>query len=381
MPFDRWWDTGHQSPSPRAARHLPLPAGAGADAPDWGGPTALGPTGLRDRPWRQKPNPRTPCRDLRRRSSRNRRTSAPPPTDSRHGASWPTRIARSAWTRVAVIASAPIRRCVTTTLRWSSSGRRRAAAGTPERRRGRRIHLSRGVVGRDPIVGSPRHRQSISHVRWTVRCRSIDDRSSSRSRRLAPIFRRGGHSQGWDDGADAVGAFFGRLLVTVDYIPDFERRLAAAPPLARYAAFIAHTEMRQIARCRAWRWMLDRSPRRYGRRPCGCGATSLISGRAVCGCWTTSDGPEVTPCPERPRLRAGRLWDRGTRQSTIEVLVAQAVRADRRAASRVTGAILSRRRVSDRRQGRGHEETMMKNILLAYDGGEPAKRPLRWRSS
>jgi hypothetical protein len=59
----------------------------------------------------------------------------------------------------------------------------------------------------------------------------------------APIFRRGGHSQGWDDGADAVGAFFGRLLVTVDYIPDFERRLAAAPPLARYAAFIAHTEM------------------------------------------------------------------------------------------------------------------------------------------
>ena len=35
----------------------------------------------------------------------------------------------------------------------------------------------------------------------------------------APILRRGGHSQGWDDGADAVGAFFGRLLVTVDYVP------------------------------------------------------------------------------------------------------------------------------------------------------------------
>ena len=54
----------------------------------------------------------------------------------------------------------------------------------------------------------------------------------------APILRRGGHSQGWDDGADAVGAFFGRLLVTVDYMPGFEARLAHATPLARYSAFI-----------------------------------------------------------------------------------------------------------------------------------------------
>jgi hypothetical protein len=54
----------------------------------------------------------------------------------------------------------------------------------------------------------------------------------------APILRRGGHSQGWDDGADAVGAFFGRLLVTVDYVPGFEERLAQSTPLARYAAFI-----------------------------------------------------------------------------------------------------------------------------------------------
>jgi hypothetical protein len=55
----------------------------------------------------------------------------------------------------------------------------------------------------------------------------------------APILRRGGHSQGWDEGADAIGAFFGRLLVTVDYIPGFEAALAAADPLARYAACIA----------------------------------------------------------------------------------------------------------------------------------------------
>ena len=60
----------------------------------------------------------------------------------------------------------------------------------------------------------------------------------------APLLRRGGHSQGWDDGADAVGAFFGKLLVTVDYIPGFEKRLAAATPLARYAAFIAEADRR-----------------------------------------------------------------------------------------------------------------------------------------
>ncbi|HEX2469090.1 MAG TPA: hypothetical protein VHK05_00750 [Candidatus Limnocylindrales bacterium] len=60
----------------------------------------------------------------------------------------------------------------------------------------------------------------------------------------APILRRGGHSQGWDEGADAVGAFFGRLLVTVDYVPGFEQRLAQASPLARYAAFIQDADGR-----------------------------------------------------------------------------------------------------------------------------------------
>jgi hypothetical protein len=60
----------------------------------------------------------------------------------------------------------------------------------------------------------------------------------------APIFCRGGHSQGWDDGADAVGAFFGRLLVTVDYVPGFEARLAGASPLVRYCAFIEDADAR-----------------------------------------------------------------------------------------------------------------------------------------
>lgn len=55
----------------------------------------------------------------------------------------------------------------------------------------------------------------------------------------APILRRGGHSQGWDHGAEAVGAFFGRLLVAVDYRPGFEAQLASATPVARYSAFVA----------------------------------------------------------------------------------------------------------------------------------------------
>lgn len=54
----------------------------------------------------------------------------------------------------------------------------------------------------------------------------------------APLLRRGGHSQPWDDGADAVAAFFGRLTAAVDVTPGFEARLAAASPLTRYAAFL-----------------------------------------------------------------------------------------------------------------------------------------------
>lgn len=57
----------------------------------------------------------------------------------------------------------------------------------------------------------------------------------------APLLRRGGHSQGWDHGAETVGGFFGRLLVAVDYVPGFEARLAQAQTVARYAAFVADT--------------------------------------------------------------------------------------------------------------------------------------------
>lgn len=60
----------------------------------------------------------------------------------------------------------------------------------------------------------------------------------------APILRRGGHSQGWDHGGEAVGAFFGRLTLAVDYVPGFEARLAAATPLERFSAFVAEAGAR-----------------------------------------------------------------------------------------------------------------------------------------
>jgi len=55
----------------------------------------------------------------------------------------------------------------------------------------------------------------------------------------APLLRRGGHSQGWDAGAVDLGAFFGRLMIAVDYAPGFEALVSHADPESRYAAFLA----------------------------------------------------------------------------------------------------------------------------------------------
>ena len=69
----------------------------------------------------------------------------------------------------------------------------------------------------------------------------------------APLLRRGGHSQGWDEGADSLGAFFSRLLLAVDYVPGLESEVARADPLTRYAAFLGDAigRYRDSARLRA----------------------------------------------------------------------------------------------------------------------------------
>jgi hypothetical protein len=60
----------------------------------------------------------------------------------------------------------------------------------------------------------------------------------------APLLRRGGHSQGWDQGAESLGAFFGRFLLAVDYKRGFETRAGEADAVTRYAAFVADSMAR-----------------------------------------------------------------------------------------------------------------------------------------
>jgi hypothetical protein len=69
----------------------------------------------------------------------------------------------------------------------------------------------------------------------------------------APLLRRGGHSQGWDEGAESLGAFFSRLLLAVDYVPGFEGEVARADPVTRYGAFLGDAigRYRDSARLRA----------------------------------------------------------------------------------------------------------------------------------
>lgn len=55
----------------------------------------------------------------------------------------------------------------------------------------------------------------------------------------APIVRWGGHSQGTDELTTAIGAFFGRVIVPVNYVPGAEARVDAAEPDVLYRAFLA----------------------------------------------------------------------------------------------------------------------------------------------
>jgi hypothetical protein len=55
-----------------------------------------------------------------------------------------------------------------------------------------------------------------------------------------PIVRWGGHSQGDDPLAGEVGAFFGRLMIPVDFEPGAEGRLGSTEPSVLYAAFVRH---------------------------------------------------------------------------------------------------------------------------------------------
>jgi hypothetical protein len=53
-----------------------------------------------------------------------------------------------------------------------------------------------------------------------------------------PIIRWGGHSQGTDALTGVMGAFFGRLIVPIDFNPGTEARVDRASPEVLYAAFL-----------------------------------------------------------------------------------------------------------------------------------------------
>jgi hypothetical protein len=59
-----------------------------------------------------------------------------------------------------------------------------------------------------------------------------------------PILRLGGHSQDVDRVALELGAFFGRMMVPIDFEPGVEQAISAATPLERYAAFVAFERAR-----------------------------------------------------------------------------------------------------------------------------------------
>lgn len=62
-----------------------------------------------------------------------------------------------------------------------------------------------------------------------------------------PILRLGGHSQDTDRVALELGAFFGRIMVPIDFEPGVEEAISAATALERYAAFIAFEQVRYAA--------------------------------------------------------------------------------------------------------------------------------------
>lgn len=59
-----------------------------------------------------------------------------------------------------------------------------------------------------------------------------------------PILRLGGHSQDVDQEALELGAFFGRIMVPIDFSPGIEEAISSATPLERYAAFVAFESAR-----------------------------------------------------------------------------------------------------------------------------------------
>lgn len=66
----------------------------------------------------------------------------------------------------------------------------------------------------------------------------------------APIQRWSGHSQGLDLLTPEMGAFFGRLMIPIDFEPGAEGRVVDADPTVLYVAFIRDAHARTVASAR-----------------------------------------------------------------------------------------------------------------------------------
>lgn len=81
-----------------------------------------------------------------------------------------------------------------------------------------------------------------------LRLAGLDDEVTiAHLRSPAPIVRWGGHSQGTDSLAGAMGAFFGRLIVPVDFTPGAAEQIDAVPPNVLFAAFLEDAVRRRHA--------------------------------------------------------------------------------------------------------------------------------------
>lgn len=117
-----------------------------------------------------------------------------------------------------------------------------------------------------------------------LRATDLDERTAVIALRSpGPIVRWGGHSQGDDPLAGEVGAFFGRLMIPVDFSPGAESRLGSTDPAVLYAAFLRDQRDR-LERSRALReagpafdaWIEAESWRVAGESPDAWGAADLL---------------------------------------------------------------------------------------------------------
>jgi hypothetical protein len=112
---------------------------------------------------------------------------------------------------------------------------------------GTRISLDRSMSVRGDVrfawgVVSVVDRKSIANEFVTfggeLSVRRVEDIVIVVFRSPAPIAASGGHSQGWDLGAEEMAAFMGRLRAAAGTSRELDFRLASLSPLAVYALFV-----------------------------------------------------------------------------------------------------------------------------------------------